>query len=279
MGWSHHARTVLLCFLLVLVGCSGETDISEPPAPGEPLPPEVQEMVAREVANIEAAATRIDSIFRPLPLLSSAEESNLRQFGNARQLAVARQLGIDRGATEEQIDRLLQQGELVELEDNEHFIVRDLDHSRALAIPEVRDLLNEIGTRFQSRLAELGAPPLRLEVTSVLRSAADQARLRQVNPNAAAGTSTHEFGTTIDIAYNAFSAPQEPYVAIGEDVPEWLRPHVRRFADVVLERVAARRSAELKAVLGEVLLEMQREGKAMVTLERQQPVYHMTVRG
>lgn len=262
----------------MLFGCSGETDISEPPAPGEPLTAEVQEMVSREVARIEAAAIRIDSVFRPLPLLSPAQESNLRQFDNARQLTVAQQLGIDPNATEEELERLSQQGRLVELQDNEHFIVRELEYSRALAIPEVRDLLNEIGSRFQKRLAELNAPPVRLEVTSVLRSAADQARLREVNPNAAAGRSTHEFGTTVDVAYNAFSAPEEPYVPVGDDVPEWLRPHVLRFADVVLERVAARRAAELKAILGEVLLEMQRQGRVMVTLERQQPVFHMTVR-
>ena len=34
---------------------------------------------------------------------------------------------------------------------------------------------------------------------------------------------------------------------------------------------------ELQAILGEILLDLQREGRVMVTLERQQPVYHMTV--
>lgn len=43
------------------------------------------------------------------------------------------------------------------------------------------------------------------------------------------------------------------------------------------EPVAARRSRELMAILGNVLIEAQDEGKVMVTLERLQPVYHMTV--
>jgi hypothetical protein len=56
-----------------------------------------------------------------------------------------------------------------------------------------------------------------------------------------------------------------------------MEPYLRRHADVAAERVAGRRALELKAILGLVLLEMQREGKVMVTIEQLQPVYHMTV--
>ena len=48
-------------------------------------------------------------------------------------------------------------------------------------------------------------------------------------------------------------------------------------AAVVAEAVAARRSRELQAVLGRVILEMQSEGNVLVTLERQQTVFHLTV--
>jgi hypothetical protein len=118
-----------------------------------------------------------------------------------------------------------------------------------------------------------------MEVTSVLRSAADQEALRRVNPNAARGESTHEHGTTVDVLYSAFAAPLEPIVAIDAAEAGWAVGHLRRYADLAAERVAARRAMELEAVLGAVLLEMQREGKVMVTLERQQPVFHMTLAG
>ena len=51
----------------------------------------------------------------------------------------------------------------------------------------------------------------------------------------------------------------------------------RRVRALALERMAARYSRELQAVLGEVLREMQAAGEVMVTLERQQPVYHITL--
>src|SRR5690606_692028 len=44
-----------------------------------------------------------------------------------------------------------------------------------------------------------------------------------------------------------------------------------------LERVAARKSRELQNVLGGVLRGLQSDGLVLVTLERQQPVYHLTI--
>jgi hypothetical protein len=131
--------------------------------------------------------------------------------------------------------------------------------------------------RFHARLADLGAPPFRIEISSALRTSADQAALRRVNPNAALGESTHEYGTTVDLLYSAFAAPAHPIVELDASAAPWLEPYLRRHADVAAERVAGRRALELKAILGQVLLEMQREGAVMVTLERLQPVYHITL--
>jgi hypothetical protein len=114
----------------------------------------------------------------------------------------------------------------------------------------------------------MGAPPYRLEVTSVLRTPEGQAALRETNPNAASGVSTHEFGTSLDVAYSGYAAPGS--ATAPQDPAE-------RITALALERVAARYSRELQKVLGDVLREMQSEGLVMVTLERQQPVYHLTV--
>ena len=128
---------------------------------------------------------------------------------------------------------------------------------------------------IQERLGELGAPPYRLEVSSVLRTPADQAALRRVNPNAALGESTHEYATTVDVLYSAYAAPAEPIAPSAGDAAS--ARILERYAGVAAERVAGRRALELKAILGHVLLELQDEGRVMVTLERLQPVYHMTV--
>jgi len=248
---------------------SSELAVSQRPA----LDPEE---LMRQLDRIDRAAAGIDSIFQPLPLLTPAREEALRSYTNAQQLERARSLGVGRNLSDEELSARLAEGRLVTLEDSDFWVVRDLDYSSPYVVPGVTELLSEVGTRFQARLAELGAPPFRLEVSSVLRSATDQAELRRVNPNAAGGESTHEYGTTVDVLYSAYSAPVEPIVDV-RDVDDVLVPVLTRYAAIAAERVAARRSLELKAIVGAVLLELQQEGRVMVTLERQQPVFHMTV--
>jgi hypothetical protein len=234
-------------------------------------------ILEREMGRIDAEAARIDSIFQPLPLLQPTHEDALRRFGNPQQLERARALGVERLLPPDRLNALRRDGALILLEDTDYWVVRDLDYSQPLSVPAIRSLLTEIGERFQGRLAELGAPAFRLEVTSVLRTAGDQEALRRVNPNAATGESTHEYGTTVDVLYSAFSAPAQPIVELDVEDAEWLIPYLHRYAAVAAERVAARRALEIKALLGQVLIALQDEGKVMVTIERLQPVYHMTV--
>ena len=126
---------------------------------------------------------------------------------NAAHLERARSLGIrppEAGA----LDSLVQTGALVELErSTEQWVVRELEHSLPYVLPVTREALVELGTRFQARLDSLGLPAYRFEISSVLRTAEQQADLRGSNVNAARGTSTHEFGTTVDIAYSGYAAP------------------------------------------------------------------------
>lgn len=275
---SHAAAAMRALALLALSACGAEP----PPPPGgyggaDPAPaaPDAHEQLSAAFTRIDSAAAAIDSIFHPLPLLRPAQEQALRSSSNTRQLERARALGVDRGPSDQQAAALVRSGRLVDLDDGDYWVVDDLEHSRPLVVPATRALLIEIGRRFQARLAELGAPAFRMEISSVLRTSDDQAALRRVNPNAATGESAHEYGTTVDVLYSAFAAPEAP-IAAGElrgDAADL----ARRYARVAAERVAARRALELKAVLATVLLELQREGRVMVTLERLQPVFHMTV--
>jgi hypothetical protein len=270
-------RSAGLPLAVLLLACAGGDAVDA----HEPAREETSERAVadpgllRAMARIDSAADAIDAVFQPLPLLTAADEDALRRFGNSQQLERARALGIQRRLPDDRLDALERDGRLVRLVDGEHWIVREMDHARPLAVPAVTALLTRIGERFHARLAALGAPAFRMEVTSVLRTLADQEALRRVNPNAAAGESTHEYGTTVDVLYSAFAAPARPIVEI--DATAETEPFLRRYAEIAAERVAARRALELKAILGRVLLEMQREGSVMVTLERQQPVFHMTV--
>jgi hypothetical protein len=257
--------------------------------------------IARRLASAEAGidllADSIDDLLHPVPLLTAAQERAFARFRNADHLERAEALGVDPGAPAPDA--------LVPIDSSgRYWIVRELDHSEPLVTPAALELLQEIGRRFHDRLEAEGLPAYRFEVTSALRTAASQASLRRDNPNAAPGRSAHEYGTTIDITYAAFAAPASAESAAGEVArssppagsstpespppgpgpfsesnagPAWLEAHLERDRVARLETVAARRSRELQAFLGEVLLDLQGEGAALVALERRQPVFHITL--
>lgn len=230
------------------------------------------------MARMDARVDSIEDVLRPVPFLSGTEEGALRRYLNQAHVGTARRLGIQPDPDSAAIQAHLREGTLVELpESTEHWVVRDLDHSLPLVTPDTRALLDELGRRFQERLDGMDLPRFRIEVTSVLRTSAAQSELRAVNPNAAAGVSSHQFGTTVDIAYAGFAAPPEPMVDVSSPGAPWVERHLARVAASVAERVAGRKSRELMAILGRLMEEMQREGKVLVTLERGQPVYHITV--
>ena len=61
--------------------------------------------------------------------------------------------------------------------------------------------------------------------------------------------------------------------------PDALRPHLQRVVDRTLESIAAQKSREIGKIFSDVLAEAQDEGLVLIIYERQQTVYHVTVRG
>jgi hypothetical protein len=274
------AGSAVVAFL-VLAAC-GPRDDGQHVAGDESRPGTVEQ--ARVAAAMDTALQRVgamadsvDALFRPVPLLTPGQEAVFNRFPNAAQLQRARSLGV-RAGTQAEHEAAVGAGRLVRLEDStQYWVVRELTHSEPYVTPDARALLLEIGRRFHSRLDAMGMPRYRMEVTSVLRTAASQAELRRVNPNAALGESTHEYGTTLDVTYASYAAPAELGVDVGADDMPWLRTRLETVAAALLETVAARNALELRAILGLVMIDVQNDGLAMVTLERQQPVYHFTV--
>lgn len=265
------------CAILVvfIVACS-DAPRSAPEAVDPDVRAAVERVLDEAAARIAQLTDSVDAKLQPVPLLTGAQESALRR-PSAQHLTHARALGA-RPADSTAIAALRSSGRLVELEDSTAlWAVRRLEHSVPLVTPDTHALLMRIGREFQAALTELGLPPYRIEVTSVLRTADSQADLRQSNSNAAPGASAHEFGTTVDIAYSSFAAPMDPDLDIDASEVPWLEPRVDRIAAAMLETAAARKSRELQAILGKVLLELQNAGAVLVTLERQQPVFHITV--
>ena len=261
----------LSALLLALTACAGEDE------------PEVDPAERAAVRAAHALADSAERALAPVPLLTADARRDLRRHLNAAHLASAREHGV--GAVEDSaaVARLAVAGALVPLEDTTgHWVVRELDHSLGFVTPDTRAMLVEIGQRFHQRLDSLGIPRFRFEVSSVLRTSALQAELRRGNSNASRGTSSHEHGTTVDIAYNAFSppAPEAPSMRalVGSAARDArLAGLAIASATKALRDVAGERTAELKAIMGEVLREMQSEGKLRALHERAQPVYHITV--
>ena len=130
---------------------------------------EIERALSQALSLTDRAADRANGILSPLPVMTMAQENALRRLLNASHVARARELGVrvaDRAAR----DSLVAAGRLVQLEDSTaHWIVRP-GTSPAYMVPEVPVLLEELGRRFQARLAEMGLPPYRIEVTSALRT-------------------------------------------------------------------------------------------------------------
>lgn len=271
------ASVSVLALLLAVSACDASPEAaSEGPSPADRAADAAREVLAETVRRADSAAAAIEDRLRPVPLQRPGEEAALRRYLNAAHVARARQLGVQ-AAGQEEIEALVREGRLVQLEDStRHWIVRRTS-APAYVVPHTRALLEELGERFQARLAGMGLPPYRLEITSTLRTAAGQARLRRSNVNAAAGTSAHQFGTTVDLPYSAFAPPAELPPELRVDAPEGMRPHLERVAALALESVSARKSRELTKIFGDVLRQAQDDGIVYVTLERLQPVYHVTV--
>jgi hypothetical protein len=237
---------------------------------------EVERVLAETIRRADRLADRADRVLSPRPVMTPAEEDALRRFQNGVHVARARTMAV-RVTSEAVMDSLIDAGRLVQLEDStDHWIVRR-GASPAYVVPDLRALLGVVGARFQERLAALELPPYRLEITSSLRTSDRQAELREDNPNAAVGVSSHEFGVTVDVSYAAFAPPAEHPEEILTDVPSELRPHLERIVDLAFESVSARKSRELGAIFSNVLEDAQAQGIALVIYERQQTVYHLTV--
>jgi hypothetical protein len=237
---------------------------------------EIGQLLTETVQHADHLAASADRVLRPLPVMTPAEEDSLRRFQNGAHVASGRALGV-RVESREARDSLVAAGRLVQLQDStRHWIVRR-GASPAYVVPAVPGLLEELGRRFQERLAGVGVPPYRIEVTSALRTSSRQERLRRTNSNAAASVSSHEFGTTVDLSYAAFAPPGEALAEVLDPLPADVRPPMERLVDLALESVSARKSREIGAIFGQVLAEAQSEGLALVIYERQQTVYHVTV--
>ncbi len=257
-----------------------------PEAPARPLggfllPGATDVQLAGARAAFDAHLATRESGFLAIPHLSRADKRELRRSRNDRHLEHARRLGVEPGLNRA---ALVAEGALVEMPDTtDHYIIRK---NAALLTPDAVAAVELIQERFAAALAERGLPPFRVTVSSTYRSAKDQAALRRRNRNATRGTSSHEFGTTFDLAYRRYApaaasaAGIETY-AMPEGLPAreraWLATEFAQRERAWAREVARRYPNQLLALLGRVLVELEDEGQVVVVGEWRQPCFHVTV--
>lgn len=120
------------------------------------------------------------------------------RFGDVNDvhLRVARKTGIKPVERRSEVDTK----RLEKIVSCRYYKVERLTHSVPYLTAGARDLLEEMGKRFQEALAEAGLERHRIIVTSVLRTGEDVKRLQKVNGNASEN-SAHQYATTFDITY------------------------------------------------------------------------------
>jgi hypothetical protein len=231
----------------------------------------VHENTNRRAETMIAATT---AQFSSVRTLSGTELRNMRQHLNAVHLLRAKALGIPGIRSRDHAAALAESGRLVNIGNSPGYHVRPMRSGVPYVTPDTAALLDIIAERFQSALAETGLPPYKFVVTSATRTEEDQRRLRRTNGNAAA-VSSHQFGTTVDIHYAAFTLDTDAVEVPAEGL---LARDVLadRLSEAYLE-MADVMQPQLKAVLGRVITSLQSEGKLLMIYERMQPVYHITV--
>lgn len=226
----------------------------------------------------EDAVERIAARFEEIDDLKTAQEMQLRRYRNASHLERARSLGVGRVTGLEEAERLVEENRLVRLADTtEYYYLQEFEYSVPYVTPDAARLLAIIGERLHEELRRADLPLYRFNISSVLRTADNQQALRRINPNATLGVSTHEFGTTLDIVVHIYDYVPQPGDSLsGTDYPV-LNERLELMRKRRYEALGMRYWRHLKGLLGRILIDLQNEGLVMVTLERQQPVFHITV--
>ncbi|MEM0963410.1 MAG: DUF5715 family protein [Bacteroidota bacterium] len=267
----------ILIALAVGIGSGWALRESRIPTPPPP-PPDAGDTPALD--SMETFVRDLRGRFEQLREPTSDEANRLRRPRTPsyrEHLEMADSLGVPPLSGERELDGHLRAGRLVPIVDSETYVVRVLEHSKPFILPALHDRLEEVGRRFQQRLAEAGLPPYRLTVSSALRTADLQRDLSRTNRNAISGRSSHEYGASVDLVYTRYAL--WPSAADSLEVP-FTDPQIgraQRIASQWAHDMAGAYDDRLFGALARVLGAMQDEGKLLVLLEAELPVFHITL--
>ncbi|NDC76643.1 MAG: hypothetical protein EBZ67_02010 [Chitinophagia bacterium] len=118
-------------------------------------------------------------------------------------------------STMDDLDGLLRKGILVELEDNDRFIIREMEHSRPYVLPIVVDFLERLSRAYALELKARKLSYRPFEIISATRSIDSADKLTEEN-SIARRWSHHLHGKTIDISYKRFGRHEGEKICLIE---------------------------------------------------------------
>lgn len=149
--------------------------------------------------------------------------------------------------TKDQIRSYYLEKKLLLVDSSDVYVVDSLFHSYAFLTKDAKNLLDEVGKRFQEKIRNTSFRQTRILVTSLLRTESTVKSLMRRNRNSLR-ISSHLHGTTFDIAHNEFVAPK----SLNE-------------AEI----------AYLREILAETLHEFRAQDRCFVTYETNQACFHV----
>lgn len=238
---------------------------------------ERRQIVSAERERLASYIAGRDSLYLKIPLLTDRQRALLRRSVNAAHVETGRRLGVEPVAARDDVLGEARSAGLVRIDENAYYWVADLTHSVPYVTPDAAAVLDTIGVRFQAKLAAYGLPPYKYHISSVLRTAEDQARLRRTNVNAAAGVSSHEFGTTFDIQFRRYRYGGDPVAELWEPAFPYLTTEFAADLAAFYEETTERYPSRFLSLMAETLIELENEGLLITVMEMRQPVFHTTV--
>ena len=165
--------------------------------------------------------------------------------------ANARSNGIEKCSDASDIAKRISSRQLSKVRSGKRYIIEDMTYSYPYLTPGSKKLLNEIGKRFNEKVARDGLKGSKFIITSMTRTTEKIKGLGKTNMNVS-DNSPHLNGNAFDISYARFSF-RKLYVT---ECDKWY----------------------MKEALAEVIWKLKEEKKCWATYEKKQGCFHVVAR-
>lgn len=240
----------------------------------------IAEIQSETLAYLDNSARIEREFIERLPIYEDfatpAREGALRTYLLADHLAAARRYGIEPIERDSELKALVDAGALTEVVNTAEslYFFYNVPKKYRYLTPDAKAGLEKFVARLQTNLGRRGEyPPVKIAISSMLRPASYQERLRDRNGNASQ-TSSHSYGVSFDVFYDEYyvALPAAPQAGAQAEIIAALRRRLGYLQGQSLRR-------QFHAALMETLLQLQDEGALYAILEKSQRCYHVTILG